>query len=346
VIAEVCVVENVDRIRASLDQADLVTECQVDRRDSDLIAIERIDHDTAGFDLTEDHVARQDGHGGPHVIVTPVGHPFFDIGSPMVLGHRGAAGHAPENTLLSFERALALGAHTIESDVQWTADGVPVLIHDATLGRATNGTGRVDALSFEALTAVDAGHAFTIDDRGNVHPDAPTSFAGHGLRVPSLEEAFTRFPDSRFNLEIKADAPAAVACVVDLVARFDRADRTLLTAANDETMTAIREELVRRDVPAATSACVAEVAAVAVAAAENGEPPAEIMALQIPTSFANRPLVTPDLLAFAHAHGIQVHVWTINDAPEMNRLLDLGVDGLVTDFPERAAAVLAGRSDT
>jgi glycerophosphoryl diester phosphodiesterase len=275
-----------------------------------------------------------------------VAHPFFDVGSPMILGHRGAAAHAPENTLLSFERALALGAHTLETDVQATLDGVPVLMHDATLDRATNGHGRVDTLKHEALAAVDAGHAFTLDDRGAVHPDAPRSFAGRGLRVPSVAEAFTAFPAARFNLEIKTNAPGIVATVVELIAAFRRADRTLLAAADDATMAAIRQELARRDVRAATSASIAEVAAVAVAAAGDMPAPPEIMALQIPTSFAGRPLITPALIAYAKRHGIAVHAWTINEPEEMTRLLDLGVDGIVTDFPDRCREVLARRSGT
>lgn len=227
--------------------------------------------------------------------------------------------------------------------MQVTADGVPVLMHDAELGRATNASGRVDAMDFEALREVDAGHTFTLEDRGEIDPFAQTSFRGQGLRVPMLEEAFAAFPDARFNLEIKTRVGDSVARVVELVAKFARADRTLLTAGDDETMALLRRELAQRRVEAATSACVAEVAAVAVAAATGGPPPAGIASLQIPTTFADRPLITPELLAHAKAHGIFVHVWTINEEDEMHRLLDLGVDGLVTDFPDRAARVLSER---
>lgn len=262
----------------------------------------------------------------------------------MILGHRGAAAHAPENTLLSFERALALGADAIETDVQITADGIPVLMHDDVLGRVTNATGRVDTLALAVLREVDAGHAFTLEDRGTVHPEAPTSFRGQGLQIPTLEEAFAAFPSARFNLEIKTDVDLAVARVVALVGKFDRADRTLLTAADGDTMASIRAELARSQVPAATSASVPEVAAMAVAAAEGEPSPPEIECLQIPATFGDAPLVTPELLAHTRAHGVQVHVWTINETDEMHRLLDLGVDGLVTDFPERAARVVAERA--
>lgn len=275
-----------------------------------------------------------------------MGHPYFssfDAGHPMVLGHRGAAGCAPENTLLSFERCITQGADAVESDVQVTADGVPVLLHDADVRRVCDGTGPVAALSREALARLDAGYHFGIDDRGRTEPDDATAFRGRGLRVPSVEEAFAAFPAARFNLEIKTAQNDAVAAVVALVARFERAERTLLTAGDDAIMRALREELTRQRVGAATSASVSDVVAVVRSAVEGKPPPPEIQALQIPTAFGDRDLVTPALLEHAHRHGIAVHVWTINETTEMERLLDLGVDGLVTDFPERAVRVRAAR---
>jgi glycerophosphoryl diester phosphodiesterase len=269
-----------------------------------------------------------------------VAHPFFDVANPIVLGHRGAAGHAPENTLLSFERAIALGADVIESDVQVTRDGVPVLLHDDVVDRVTNGVGSVDAFTLEELQALDAGHHFDIGDRGNTSPVAPTRFRGRGLRVPSLQEAFEAFPRAHFNLEIKTGAAGVVARVIELVAKFERAPTTLLTAADDDIMVSIRSELASRGVGTATSASVSEVVAVVQSAVSGVDPPSGIMALQIPMTFGDAPLVTPALVAHARLHGIHLHVWTINDRSQMDELLDLGVDGLVTDFPDRAVRTI------
>ena len=269
-------------------------------------------------------------------------HPFFEP-TPLILGHRGAAAHAPENTLLSFERAIELGAGVIESDVQVSRDGVPVLMHDAAVDRVTNGAGVVESMSLAELQALDAGHHFSIGDRGELDAGADGRFRGRGLRVPSLEEAFQEFPGVRFNLEIKTSAPGLVERVIELVSKYRREVDTLLTAADDAIMKAIRDLLERHRLAAATSASVSEVAAVARAAADGRDPPPNIMALQIPTHFAGRPLVTPALVAHAKAHDIQLHVWTINDRDEMTALLDLGVDGLVTDFPDRAAQAIARR---
>jgi len=271
-------------------------------------------------------------------------HPYFETSEPMVLGHRGAAGSAPENTLLSFERCLAQGAHAIESDVQVTSDGVPVLMHDADVGRVSDGRGPVEGTTFADLEKLDAGHHFSIDDRGATEPPDDAAFRGQGLRVPSLREAFETFPDARFNLEIKTRANRAVERVVELVAELGRADRTLLVAGDDDTMRRLRQVLRDRRVDAATSACVSEVVAVVRSAVEGVAPPPEVQALQIPTGFGERELVTPALLDHAKRHGVFVHVWTLNEEPEMERLLDLGVDGIVTDFPARLVRLLARRA--
>jgi glycerophosphoryl diester phosphodiesterase len=268
-------------------------------------------------------------------------HPYFETLGPMILGHRGAAGCAPENTLLSFARALEQGAQAIESDVQITADGVPMLMHDSHVGRTTNGRGAVEELTRAEIEKLDAGHHFTIEERGTTEPETDTAFRGQGLHVPSLEEAFQAFPEARFNLEIKTAANAAVTRVVELVAKLGREDRTLLTAGNGEIMQSLREALARHSVHAATSASVPDVVAVVRSALEGSPPPAAVEALQIPSRFADRDLVTEALLSHCQKHAIQVHVWTINEGSEMKRLLELGVDGLITDFPGRLVQLLA-----
>ena len=140
-------------------------------------------------------------------------HPFFDLPTPTVIGHRGSAGEAPENTLLSFECALADGAAILESDVHLTRDGVPVLIHDDAVDRITEGSGRVADFSLDALRHLDAGYRFT-PDQGRTHP-----YRGRGLRVPTLQEAFAAFPGARFNLELKENLAGMVERSVEAVAR-------------------------------------------------------------------------------------------------------------------------------
>jgi glycerophosphoryl diester phosphodiesterase len=255
-------------------------------------------------------------------------HPYFDVPHPIVMGHRGAAGEAPENTLASFARALADGATILESDVHATRDGVPVLIHDGEVARTTDGAGRVAELGFAELSRLDAGYRFTRD--GASHPER-----GRGHRIPSLEEALRAFAGVRFNLEIKADSSALVASVLELLTREGRAERTLLAAADDATMARIREAVAVRRSAVAIGASAGEVLAFVRAALDARPPAAGPMALQIPPDFGGRPLVTPELVAHAHRHGVEVHVWTVNEPGEIRRLLALGVDGIMSDYPAR-----------
>jgi glycerophosphoryl diester phosphodiesterase len=266
-----------------------------------------------------------------------VRHPYFDLPRPIVIGHRGCAGEAPENTLASFALALEQGAEILETDVHGTRDGVVVIHHDATVQRTTDGTGAVAELDFAALRRLDAGFRFS-PDRGASFP-----FRGRGLRIPSLAEAFEAFPGARFNIEIKRDDPRLVAAVVQAVASAGREDLTLLTAADDGAMARLRAELTESGAAPAVGASTGDSVRFVQAAAKGAAPPAGPMALQIPTEFAGRPLVTRELVAYAHRHCVQVHVWTVNEPQEMHRLLDLGVDGLVSDHPGRLRDLVASR---
>jgi glycerophosphoryl diester phosphodiesterase len=253
-------------------------------------------------------------------------HTFFDVDRPIVIGHRGSAGNRPENTLVSFETALAAGAQVLESDIQISSDGVPILLHDPSLERTTDGRGDASQSTWAELCALDAGVRF--EDR---HGSTP--FRGKDIRIPSLEEAFERFPDARFNLEIKCAGAAGIHKTLDLVERFDRADRTLLAAGEDPIMQDLRTALAAHTVRPAVGASLHEIIAAVSSALGDGEMPPGVMALQIPSTFANKPLATREFVEHAHANGVQVHVWTINDLDEIEALLDIGVDGIVTDHP-------------
>jgi len=260
-----------------------------------------------------------------------VPHPYFDLPLPISIAHRGCAGEAPENTIPAFERALAQGARVLESDLQLSRDGVPMLIHDATVERVTDGAGRVSDFSADALRGLDAGYHFS-PDGGQTHPQR-----NRGVRIPSLEEAFREFPETRFNLEFKAPGARLIAATLELIAKYRRESITLLTAADDATMRTLRERLGTAQPPIAQGASEGDIRDFLRAAAAGTRPAPGPMALQIPPEFGGQPLVTKALVEFAHAQGVQVHVWTINDPIEMRRLLDLGVDGIISDYPGRVA---------
>jgi glycerophosphoryl diester phosphodiesterase len=263
-----------------------------------------------------------------------VPHPYFDLPRPVSIAHRGCAGEAPENTIPAFERALAQGAGMLESDLQLSGDGVPILIHDAIIDRVTDAAGSVADFTAEELQRFDAGYHFSADG-GQTHP-----YRNRGVRIPSLEEAFHRFPDTRFNLELKAPGPALIAATLELVAEFRREAITLLTAGDDEIMVRLRDRLGGLAKPIAQGAIERDIRDFLRYASEGTPAAPGPMALQIPADFGGQPLVTESLIEFAHTAGIEVHVWTINDPAEMRRLLDLGVDGIITDYPGRLVDVI------
>jgi len=262
-------------------------------------------------------------------------HPYFALPTPVPIGHRGAAGEAPENTLPSFERAVAVGAQILETDVHLSRDDEVVILHDPLLDRTTDGAGPVAERTLVELRELDAGYRFT-PDGGESFP-----FRGRGVRIPTLRELLEAFPGMRLNVEIKADTPGLIERTLELVR--ERAELTLLAAADDGIMKALRAHLAEADVPVAVGASSGDVFAFVRAALDGSPPPPGPMALQVPPEFGGRPVVTPEFLAHARRHGLAVHVWTVNDPPEIERLLDLGVDGVMSDFPGRVVEAIAAR---
>lgn len=260
---------------------------------------------------------------------------YFAAPRPRVFGHRGAGGLAPENTLPSFALGAALGADYLELDVHGSRDGEIVVLHDATLERTTDGEGPVRDRSWSRLAQLDAGYWFTFD--GRTYP-----YRGQGIRLPRLPSLLAAFPGHRFNIEIKPGEAAVVDEVVALLDRAGVAPRTLLAAEHGTIMERIRAAVGRRIV---TGMSAEEVAAF-VDRARCGdwagyEPPGR--ALQIPPSFGDVRLATPEHVEAAHRLGIEVHVWTINDPAEIDALLELGVDGVMSDFPGRVRAAIDRR---
>ncbi len=288
-------------------------------------------------EVGRDCVLNSLGAAGGHDTLGSMTHPYFDAPTPLILGHRGAAGPVPENTLVAFDRGLKDGAHMIECDVHVSRDGVPVVIHDPDLNRTTDGRGAVGAMKFSELQTLDAGYHFVCPETGK------TDYRNQGIRIPSLRQTFTDFPQTAFNMEIKAADRDLVGSVLSLIAEFERADRTLVVAGDDAIQAQIRQTIAGTGIRPALGASLGDIVEI-VRAAQDGQPnSSDSMAIQIPFHFGAERLVTPGLIDYCHAHGVQVHVWTINSPEHMTELLDLGVDGLITDWPRRLAELLAQR---
>jgi glycerophosphoryl diester phosphodiesterase len=250
---------------------------------------------------------------------------------PRVFGHRGAAGVAPENTLPSFALALALGADVLELDVHASRDGVIVVMHDPTLERTTNGRGTVREHAWSELQELDAGYQFTRDGH-----DFP--YRDQGVRIPTLEAVLKRFPLACCNIEIKQEHPPIVAAVVEIIRRLDAQHRVLLAAEHDSIMREIRQQAGDIVTSFATGEVADFIARLQTSGLKDYQPRG--CALQIPPRFGDIELVTAESVAAAHRCGLEVHVWTINQRDEIEALLALGVDGIMSDLPGLARTVV------
>jgi glycerophosphoryl diester phosphodiesterase len=244
-------------------------------------------------------------------------------GSVLAMAHRGGAGHPDlcglENTMPAFEHAVALGFRYLETDVHATADGRLIAFHDAELDRVTDRGGRV-----AELTGAEVARARI----GGAHP------------IPLMADLLEAFPQCRFNIDVKDDA--AVDPLVDLVNRAGAHQRVLIGSFSLRRLRRFRRLTAGR---VATSAAPSEVAPfVALPMWRLDRMLAGgARALQVPHRRGPLPVVTAGLVRRAHAAGAQVHVWTVDDPAEMEELLDLGVDGLITDRTDLLKDVLVRR---
>ncbi|HEY6558331.1 MAG TPA: glycerophosphodiester phosphodiesterase [Polyangiaceae bacterium] len=266
--------------------------------------------------------------------------PFLLADRPLGFAHRGGAALWPENTLVAFEHALALGCRYLETDVHVTRDGKVVVLHDAQLGRTTDGAGLVAEHTYSELCRLDAGHRFSPRPSASA-TRAVTEYPwrGRGLRIPRFEELLELSGDALFNVELKSRDPRLAKGFWELVETHGLHDRVLVAAAIDPVVRAFRQ-LSRGRV--ATSASRREVTAFWAACRANLSTwiPVHYDALQVPTHSGRLTIVDRAFITAAHARGLDVHVWTIDDAQEMRALLELGVDGLMSDRPDQLREVL------
>ena len=235
-----------------------------------------------------------------------------------MLAHRGLALEAPENSLLAFAHALALGVTHLETDVHASADGVAVIAHDPDLSRVAGLSLRVGDLTAAELAAINL---------------------GNDQHMPTLAEALDTFPAARFNIDLKS--ADAVTPAVDAIRAARAEHRVLLTSFSERR----RRAAVAQLSGVATSASGPRFAAALLASVVRSGPLVRaalrgLNAVQIPAGAIGLNTVTPFRIQAFHAAGVEVHVWTINEEPEMRRLLALGVDGIVTDRADIAVGVL------
>lgn len=251
---------------------------------------------------------------------------------PLNIAHRGASGVAPENTLVAFDKALKLGADVLELDVHATKDGEIVVIHDQTVDRTTNGTGMVKELTLADLKGLDAAYYFTPDE-GETYP-----YRGQGITIPTLKEIFAEFPSCRINIEIKQSEPPLELKVLKLIQQAEMVNKTLVVSQYDEVMERFRVSAGDIATGASENELRDFMIYLKLKAVPFYTPKAD--AFQVPECYDDQPIVTQAFLRAAHSKNIKVHVWTVNEENSMRRLLEMGVDGIITDYPGRLSKVL------
>jgi glycerophosphoryl diester phosphodiesterase len=258
----------------------------------------------------------------------------LEVDWPVNFAHRGGSARAPENTLEAFRLAVEAGASGLELDVHVTRDGEVVVIHDATVDRTTDGSGAVAAMTLEEIRRLDAGYGFS-SDGGRTFP-----YRGRGLRVPTLAEVYADFPDARVNADIKEESPGAEEAVLRVIRGAGAEGRTLIASTDHPVILRFRRVSEGRVATAASRREIAVFYFLSRLRLEALVRP-RYAALQVPVEHLGITLVTPRFVAAAHSRGVRVDVWTINEVAEMRRLLDLGVDMLMTDRPEALEGLLA-----
>jgi glycerophosphoryl diester phosphodiesterase len=261
-------------------------------------------------------------------------HPYFahDQVLPLVMAHRGGGGLWPENTLYAFERAVEMGVDVIETEIHSTADNTLVFIHDETVDRTTNGTGKVNSLTLKELKTFDAGYNWTADG-GRTFP-----FRGKGITVPTLEEVFTALPNIRINIDMKQINPSLAAPLCEMIHSFDMAEKVMAASFNTRAINDFR----RACSGVATSASRREVTLfflMNLVFLGTAYRPA-CLALQIPEYSSGLHVLTKRFLQTARSLNLKVHVWTVNQVEDMKRLLELEVDGIITDYPDQLISLL------
>ena len=247
-------------------------------------------------------------------------YPYLDAPTPIAFAHRGGAAVGDENSMGAFARAIGAGYRYIETDVHATSDGVPVAFHDDTLDRMLGRPGRIEDLAWSDLVSIrDGGSAV----------------------VPALADLLDTWPDCRFNVDLKADS--AVDPTIETLWKLNARDRVLLASFSDRRIRWARRLCGPRQ---ATSMGQREVARLRFASLHGrglaGFVPS-VAAVQVPVRYAGVRVVDARFVRHAHRLGMQVHVWTIDEPAEMRELLDLGVDGIMTDRIEVLRDVLTER---
>lgn len=256
---------------------------------------------------------------------------------PLVIAHADTAGTSPwpGDTMLFLENVAAMGVDVLEMNVNMTGDGHIVLNHDITVDETTDGTGVISDMTLAEVQTLDAAYDWTQDD-GATYP-----YRGQGIAIPTLEEVFQTFPDFAMIVEIKQESPSMAQPLCDLLRQYGMEKKVIVPSFSDVAMSEFRAACPEVATAASTGE-VKQFVYLSFAFLSNPATPPYV-AMQVPIKSSGITVITPGFVANAHRRGLQIHAWTINNPEDMQMLIDLGVDGIMTDRPDVLLEIL-GRS--
>ncbi|EKU93580.1 Glycerophosphoryl diester phosphodiesterase [Alloiococcus otitis] len=256
---------------------------------------------------------------------------------PLVIAHRAGAGLAPEGSQEAFDQSIDLGVNFFELDVHLTKDGQLLVIHDPVVDRVTNGSGRVNDMTLAQVQDLDAGYHFQ-DEAGHF------PYRGQGVSLLSLDQVFARYPDQLFVIEFKASNrkdlhQQGLEELWRLIQAYQMQDQVTVGSFDQ----ALLDDFARiSDGQVALGAGISAVASFVVKSqfGLTGLTKSSASSFQLPLARYGFDLTRKSLRKMAHKRGLHFYYWTVNDEREMKRLIDLGVDGIMTDYPDRLLALL------
>ncbi|MEO6122456.1 MAG: glycerophosphodiester phosphodiesterase [Ilumatobacteraceae bacterium] len=286
----------------------------------------RSDHDVAGRQDDRDRGEQQ----------LPDGSNPFRTGHTLVIPHGGGDGLFPEDTLLAFERTIAMGADVVDVDLRLSEDDEVVAFHDATVDRITGRSGSIGAMTYEELSRLDAGWSFTTaggdPSTAGAHP-----YRGQGITIPTFESILDEFPTTLLSVDLKDESLDMVDPVCELLRGHRRFNDVFVGSNSDAQILEFR----RRCPDVRTSAIMGDVYAARDARASHDQNFVPAVTVdQPPFRSGDRQRVDAASLTWAHQHGIAILTWVVNDVDDMKLLVDLGVDGIYTSYPDRLLKIL------
>ncbi|MGD8584439.1 MAG: glycerophosphodiester phosphodiesterase [Chloroflexota bacterium] len=251
---------------------------------------------------------------------------------PWVIAHQGGDGLWPGDTMFAFEHADELGVDVLEMDVHSTADGALVLMHDDTVDRTTDGSGLISDMTLAQIKELDAGYNWTDDDQ--TYP-----FRGQGITVPTLDEVFDAFPEQLFNIEIKQAEPSITEPFCAKIREYELVNQVFVASFDQEALDEFRQVCPEVATSTGETDGIKLLVPSFVWLETIHSPRAQVV--QTPEEYFGMSVLRQRTVDAAHNRGMEMHAWTINETEDMARLLALGLDGIITDRPDRMLELLA-----